>query len=74
MTKESFERKKDELGREYVQIKYNEYDKNHPGSETKEQVMFEKKDDPLCTIISFDIYMSKLNPKCETLLGQGRVV
>jgi hypothetical protein len=49
-------------GRKYVTIVYNEMDKN------KGQYMFARPNDPNCPVRSFELYINKLNPKCEAFL------
>jgi hypothetical protein len=65
---DSFVKKTDGQGRKYITLAFNELDKNHQTIEMKQQVMYEMKDDVNCPVISFDLYCSKLNPKCSAFL------
>ena len=68
LTKGSFEKKTDAAGREYVTLRYNEFDKNHRNAEVKGQFMFARNEDPNCPVKSFDLYVSRLNPSCDAFL------
>jgi hypothetical protein len=66
--RDSFEKRKDSQGREYITLKFHEFDKNHRNDECKDQRMYARPGDPLCPVISYDLYVSKLNPKCNAFL------
>jgi hypothetical protein len=68
LQKDSFRIGIDPAGRRYVTIKFNEFDKNHWESENKEQYMFETPSDALCSVKSFEKYLSKLHPNCSAFL------
>jgi hypothetical protein len=67
LKKESFIKNRDPQGREYITIKYNEFDKNHRESEIKNQLMFAT-GDSRCPVKSFEMYTQKLNPRCSAFL------
>ena len=67
LKKDSFEEKTDARGRQYVTITYNEYDKNHSQDEEKCQMMFATNDER-CPVYSFNLYLNKLNPQCQSFL------
>ena len=67
LRKDSFQIEKDDRGRSYVTIGYNEFDKNHTAEgrqdkENKMQIMYSQVGDPLCPVVSFQKYLDKLNP------------
>ena len=64
----SFAVKYNAQGRKYVKLLCNEFDKNHTGSEIKHQYVWEHNESPLCSIKSFEKYLSKLHPECPWLL------
>lgn len=68
LTKNSFEVCKDEYGKEYVKLKYNEFDKNHAGAEEKQQLMYASEEVATCPVYSFKLYISKLHQNCEAFL------
>jgi hypothetical protein len=80
LTVDSFKVCKDSTGREYVTLNFQEFDKNHPGSEEKQQYMFSMPESNRCPVASFKMYCSKLNPNCSAFLQrplqnyQGREV
>jgi hypothetical protein len=67
LTKESFIEKKDSEGRTYITLAFQEFDKNHPNTEEKEQRMYSTNDES-CPVASFNLYLQKLNPKCSAFL------
>jgi hypothetical protein len=67
LRKDSFAKKVDADGREYITLIYNEFDKNHRNDEIKDQRMYSRPGDPLCPVYSFDLMLSKLNPQCNSL-------
>jgi integrase len=67
LRKDSFVKKVDSDGREYITLMYNEFDKNHRNDEVKDQRMYSQPGDPLCPVYSFDLLLTKLNPNCNSL-------
>jgi hypothetical protein len=68
LKKDSFEKKVDPKGREYITLKFQEFDKNHANAELKNQCMYATDDPDMCPVQSFDLYISKLNEKCDAFL------
>ena len=66
-----FHKATDSEGYTHYKMSYNEADKTHHGVDSrenqKEPRMYEQEDHPNCPVKSFDTYLSKLNPECETL-------
>ncbi len=77
LRKDSFEFKVDARGVEYVQLKFNEATKNHPGGvvNTNEPTkrMYATGED-LCPVGALAKYLRKLHPKCEALYQRPRLV
>ena len=71
LRKNSFRVEKDPSGKKFVSPSYNEKEKNHSGVSNKETeknaVMYEQPGDERCPVKSFELYISKLNPKCDSL-------
>jgi len=76
LTKTSFNIKCDDNDVEYVTMAYNELDKNHQkllsNEPEKAQIMYAQKNDPLCPILSFRKYISKLNPNCDAFFQRPK--
>lgn len=76
LTKNSIIIKKDDLGREYATLAYNEIEKNHqahmPKDQEKRQIMYSQPDDINCPIKSLKLYLDKLNPKCEAFFQRPK--
>ena len=69
LKKDSFTKKSDENDREYITLSYRELEKQRQGLDIHEVErdcrMYAQPEDPLCPVKSFDLYLSKLHPKCE---------
>lgn len=67
--------KTDDEGVEFATLKYNPHEKNHPGKNTHEaqhvQKMYATGGED-CPVSSLKLYMSKLNPECESFFQQPR--
>jgi len=63
---------KDDEGKEYVEQKQSEVNKNHSEKRkhtetTGEGRMYERPGDPMCPVASYKSYTAKLNPNCDAL-------
>lgn len=77
LKKDAYLFKRDDTGREFVEMKYNEKVKNHQGEEkTKNQEskprMYEAKSSENCPVKALKLYLSHLNPDNEYLFQQPR--
>jgi len=74
LKKSSYARFVDDKCHAYFKMTYNESDKTHHGIDSKENRqevrMYAKAGDINCPIASFELYISKLSPKCESLFQQ----
>ena len=64
-------------GRKYVKQTFHEKEKNHQGVSMKEKeksaVMYERCEKlDLCPVRSFELYLSKLNPLCDSLFQRPK--
>ena len=64
----------DDVGREYVCLKYLDHQKNHPGDsgDTEEKPVMYGTDGPHCPLAAMKKYLSKLNPKCEAFFQRPK--
>ena len=74
MTKKTFVQRKDENGKKYYEMAYNELTKNYQNSTGKSKdiskgkaVMVEQANDPRCPVASFEMYLGLLHPNCDIL-------
>ena len=69
LRKDSFVLAVEANGDKYIKMSYNEADKTHHGVDAKEKVklprMYEQKGNECCPVLSFEKYMSTLNPYCD---------
>ncbi len=78
MKKDAYIFKTDDVGREYVEMKYNEKLKNHQGTENTENMDSKPrryasgKEENNCPVKSLKLYLSKLNPDNELLFQQPK--
>ena len=69
LTKSSFNFGIDDAGSRYCELNFNEKTKNHQTVEDHQsKPRMYGNDTPTCPLKSLEMYMSKLNPECETLL------
>ncbi len=69
LKKDAFAIQKDASGRQFIRVTFNEHEKNHPGM-LKEKFqrskrVYEIPGDDHCPVKALQLYLSKLNPKCE---------
>ena len=74
LKKKTFEITEDADGNEYVQLCFNEKQKNNTGAKPdgnrKEGRMYAQSNDPNCPVKSYKLYVSKLSPKCDAFFQQ----
>jgi hypothetical protein len=77
LTKDTFVIKVDATGNKYITQSYNEKEKNHQGISNREteknaSMYAQPKDPERCPVKSYELYLSKLNPKCEALFQKPK--
>ena len=69
-----FEFKTDDICREYVCLRYNNAQKNHQGDQKKDareqKLVIYGNGGIDCPVAALKLYLSKLNPKCNTFYQQ----
>ncbi|MEW8548744.1 MAG: DUF3504 domain-containing protein [Candidatus Thiodiazotropha sp.] len=70
LRKKSFVKASDSERYSYFEMSYNEADKTHHGLDSREKQkeprMYEQQSHDNCPVNSFEKYLSKLNPSCDT--------
>jgi hypothetical protein len=78
LTRNSIIIKTDDKNREYATLTFNELDKNHqilsPKDQEKKQILYAQEDSEHCPIVSLKKYLSKLNPKCNSLFQRPKTL
>lgn len=78
LKKTSYVKRTDDKGKIYYTMAYNEVDKTHKGVNSREQnkdvKMYAEPGDDTCPVYSLDLYLSKLNPKCDALFQQPLII
>ena len=72
LKKKSFQITEDANGNEYVQLCFNEKQKNNTGTKPNRNYgrMNAQSNDPNCPVKSYKLYLSKLSPKCDAFFQQ----
>lgn len=74
LTKAHFMVKKAPDGSKYIEKVIDELDKNHRSKDEAEEggIIQERPEDPLCPVLSFELYIEKLNPKLDALFQRPK--